>query len=183
MSVEHQPNSVEQNEATQAELEALGKERLEELATKPEAGQDHQEKSAEAARETIKQVDNDAPEPSHEPAAPASFVARVNHVVNYSQTMQSVQRHLSPVSQSFSKIIHSPVIETTSEVLEKTVLRPSVTNGALWTAAIVGLFFYLVARHYGYVLSGSELLLSLIAGGLIGGLLELLGRALVHRRP
>jgi hypothetical protein len=82
--------------------------------------------------------------------------------------MRSVQQHLSPASRNFSKFIHTPAVEKTSEALEQTVARPSVTLGATWTALIVGGLAYFVARHYGFHLSGSELLFSFIVGAIIG---------------
>lgn len=181
MSAERQSHTPESSsEQSRAELEAMGREQMEHLSKSPEANPEHQAENAQEAREKIEQHTKE-PEPSEEAKAPVSFVAKVNHVVNYSQTMQSLRSHLSPASRSFSKVIHSPAVEATSEALEKTVLRPSVTNGALWTTAIVGLFFYVVARHYGYAMSGSELLISLIAGGFIGFGLELVGRAMTRR--
>jgi hypothetical protein len=60
------------------------------------------------------------------------------------------------------------------------VARPSVAAGATWTALIVGAVFYFTARHYGYMLSGSELLFSFVAGAVIGLAVEGLWRSL-HR--
>jgi hypothetical protein len=180
MSVEQQPKSHETNEQTKAELEALGKERMLELGvTTPEASPEHQEKRAEAAREVINQQEL-PPEPTPvaetAPTGP-TFTAHLDALVNYTQTMRSLQKHLSPIGRSFSQVIHNDAVEKTSEALEATVMRPSVITGALWSAAIVGLAFYLVARHFGYALSGSEMLVSLVAGGVIGGLLEAASRA------
>ena len=186
MSIEQQPTSHETNEQAKAELEALGKERMLELGVKtPEASTEHQEQRAEAAREAISQHEL-APEPVPDaeatPAAAPQFTARLDALVNYTQTMQSLRKHLSPVSRTFSQVIHNTAVEKTSEALETTVMRPSVVTGALWSAAIVGLGFYLVARHYGYAMSGSEMLVSMLVGGVIGGLLEAASRAVRGRR-
>jgi hypothetical protein len=186
MSIEQQPKSHETNEQAKAELEALGKERMLELGIKaPEASAEHQEKRAEAAREVISHHEL-APEPAPAaeapPAATSPFAARLDILANYTQTMQSLQKHLSPVSRTFSQVIHYTAVEKASEALETTVMRPSVIAGALWSAAIVGLGFYLVARHFGYAMSGSEMLVSLLAGGIIGGLLEAGARAARGRR-
>ena len=67
-------------------------------------------------------------------------------------------------------------------MLEKTVMRPSVTLGATWTALIVGVVFYWTARHYGFRLSGSEMILALIVGGLLGAGLEWLGFLLRRKK-
>jgi hypothetical protein len=44
----------------------------------------------------------------------------------------------------------------------------------------VGAIFYLTAYHFGYMLSGSELLFSFVVGALIGILLEGLWRSVVR---
>lgn len=182
MSVEHGPQGHETNERSQAEINELGRERLEELATNPEAAAEHQEQRAEQAREAIEHHAEPEPQPTNptEPVRP-TFAAKLDHVLNYTQTVASVQRRLSPVSRSFSKLIHTPAVEATSEALEATVMRPSVITGALWSAAIVGLVFYLVARHYGFALSGFEMLAALIGGAVLGLLIEGAGR-LMRRR-
>ncbi len=130
---------------------------------------------AKEAREVIKQQEGE-PEPANTSEAasnPASRIHQVlNHRLNYAQTLASVQRKLNPISRNFSQVIHTPVVEKTSEALESTVARPSVLLGSTWTALIVGTIFYLTARHYGYTLSGSELLFSFVVGALLGLVLE-----------
>jgi hypothetical protein len=68
------------------------------------------------------------------------------------------------------------VVEKTAEALEHNLARPSVLAGATWTALAVGSLFYAIARHYGFNLSGSELLFSFIVGALLGILFEGLWR-------
>ena len=86
-----------------------------------------------------------------------------------------MQRKLPEIGRALSRVIHTPAIEKTSEVLETTIARPSVMLGSTWTVLIVGTIFYLGARHYGYSLSGSELLFSFLVGALLG----LVGEGLV----
>ncbi|MDB5178886.1 MAG: hypothetical protein JWN01_829 [Patescibacteria group bacterium] len=180
MSVEHQPSAPEQNEKAQAELNEAAHERLEQLKANTETHETHPaDQRAEKAREAIRKQEQ-APEPAAvAEAAPKSgtTIPFFNHKLNYAQTLASVQRKLAPVSRSFSKVIHTPAIEKTSEVLEKTVARPSVTAGALWTALIVGALFYFTARRYGYNLAGSEITLSFFIGGILGLVLEGLWRS------
>ncbi len=177
MSAEHIKSSAEQGEDIATGLESARAEKLAELRETniehdPEA---HAEQRAEQARKTIKHQDLE-PEPanvSEDEAKPSSHIREVlNYHLNYAQTLASVQRKLSPVSRSFSQVIHTPIVEKTSEALEATVARPSVLLGTTWTALIVGSIFYLTARHYGYTLSGSELLFSFVVGALLGLTLE-----------
>ncbi len=181
MSVEHQPKPGQNHERDhQAELASMAKEQLERQSVSPEAAAEHAEQRAEAAREVINQPEPEQQTPAQEQeAAPApTFAARIDHALNYSQTMASLQRKLTPASRAFSKVIHIPVVEKTSEALEQTVMRPSVVAGATWSAFITGLVFYVVARLYGWTLSGTEMLVALVAGGILGIALEGLARLL-----
>jgi hypothetical protein len=173
VSVEHHNDHSERHEKIDHELEEAGREQIEKLRHNGEHEPDNASERAEAAREVINKPEPaPEPEPSPEAAAPKIRIPFLDHKLSYSDTMRSMQRHLSPASRSFSKVIHSPLVEKTSEALEKTIARPSVTLGATWTALIVGSVFYLTAYHYGYMLSGSELLFSFIVGALIGILIE-----------
>jgi hypothetical protein len=183
MSQEHQPQNHERNEQAKHELESAAREKMEQLRQHEASPEQDQGQRIEAAREVIHKQEQ-APEPK--PAGETEHQSSATHhpllpKLNFKDTMRSVQRHLSPAGRNFSKIIHTPVVEKTSEALEKTVARPSVTLGATWTALIVGGVFYFIARHYGYHLSGSELLFSFIVGGIIGLLGEGVFRAFKRR--
>lgn len=175
MKPETGPQSVEHNEAVKAEIETMGNERLKELSETaaehaPEDGVDR----AEQAREQISRHEQ-APEPvpTADKEAPKSVItATLDYVLNYKQTLTSMQQRLRPASRNFSKVIHAPAVERSSEALEATVMRPSVTLGATWTALIVGGIFYETARYYGYHLSGFEMIAALIVGGILGVVIE-----------
>lgn len=82
--------------------------------------------------------------------------------------MHDVRINMSKPEQAFSKLIHQPIVEKTSEVAGKTIARPSGIAGAA-LAACVGLFsVYSVARFAGFQLSGSEMPL-LLAIGFVAG--------------
>lgn len=176
--MEQEPKTPEQSGFTNPELE------------RPEAtkGPEH---SAETAHETEQQMESarrkieNESQPEHSPAAREAEAKRPQHSgLNrrqaYTETMASLQRHLPTLSRGFSKLIHNPVVDKTSEAVGQTVLRPSVTLGATSTALIVGGITYLISKHYGYHLSGSVILLSLVLGGIIGLLFE--GIAKLFRR-
>ena len=184
MSQEHHHSSNERNERDQVDLEKARNEKLAELHQKSEKSPDDSPERARIARETINKPEH-TPEPP--PAVEADRSASpsiplLDYKLNYTQTVASMQRHLKPVSRTFSKVIHIPAIEKASEALENTVARPSLTAGATWTALIMGSLFYFTARHYGYVLSGSEITLSFIVGAIIGLALEAAWRSAFRRR-
>jgi hypothetical protein len=170
-----QETRPDQNESSQAEIEALGQERLKELAEKsPEHTAEDQAERAAEAREKLA-VHEEEPEPkghADEETPTSKLAETLDRVLDYRQTMANLQRRLSPASRRFSKLIHNKTVESTSEALEGTVMRPSVTVGATWTAFIVGLIFYLTARHYGYRLSGFEMIAALIVGAILGIIIE-----------
>jgi len=184
MKPETGPQSAEHNEAAKAELEALGNERLKELSeTAVEHAPEDSVDRAEQAREQISRNEQ-APEPvpaADKEAGKSIITTTLDYVLNYKQTLTSLQQRLRPASRSFSKVIHAPAVERSSEVLEKTVMRPSVTLGATWTALIVGGIFYETARHYGYHLSGFEMIAALIVGGILGVLIEMILRTVRHK--
>ncbi|HEX3082867.1 MAG TPA: hypothetical protein VHQ86_06520 [Candidatus Saccharimonadia bacterium] len=175
---EHLGSNSEVNERA-GEIAEVGAERLERLARENAEhgeGTEHAEKRAEHARKIIERQEPEpeqaaAEETAHKPS-PGVKIPFINHHLNYKQTLGSIQRQLTPVSRNFSKFIHTPAVEKVSEALENTVARPSVMVGTIWTALIVGSIFYLIAYHYGYALSGSELLFSFVIGALFGLVIE-----------
>lgn len=186
MSHEQLSHNVERSESeSHRELEATRNERLNELTHAADNEHDNSGKRAEQAREAIRHHHEAKPEPEPVPAAehhkPEPKLPYLSYKLNYRQTMDSMQHKLAPVSRGFSKVIHAPAVEATSEVLERTVARPSVANGALWTALIVGSVFYFTARHFGYILSGSEMLFSFVVGAVLGLLLEAIWRTIRRR--
>ena len=82
--------------------------------------------------------------------------------------MHHVRQNMSKPERAFSGFIHKPVIEKTSEVLGKTVARPSGIAGATIAAFIGLLSIYSIAKFAGFSLSGSEMPLLLAAGFAIG---------------
>jgi hypothetical protein len=82
--------------------------------------------------------------------------------------MKDVQRELSPGSRAFSKVIHNPIVEKTSEVVGGTVARPNAVLAGAISAFILTLAVYVIARTIGYTLSGFETIAAFIIGWVIG---------------
>ena len=90
---------------------------------------------------------------------------------SYKKTLENVQDQLSAPSRAFSKVIHNPVVEKTSDAIGNTVARPNlIISGAL--GAIVSVIVYFIAKRYGYLLSGSETIILFVAGWSIGAVIE-----------
>lgn len=88
---------------------------------------------------------------------------------SFNTTMHHVRKELPKTERAFSKVIHQPVVEKTSEFVGKTVARPSGVLGATIAGFIGLLLVFGVAKRVGFALSGSELPL-LLGIGLIAGL-------------
>jgi hypothetical protein len=91
----------------------------------------------------------------------------------YQKSLSSIRRELSGPGRSFSKFIHQPAIEKASALAGNTIMRPSLALGAALGAFVGGTVLYFLARKYGFRLSGSEFLLTGLAGAFLGVLLEL----------
>ena len=90
----------------------------------------------------------------------------------FDTVMHHVHQNMSKPEQVFSSFIHKPAVEKVSEVAGKTVARPSGIAGAAIAAFIGLLSVYSVAKFAGFELSGSEMPLLLLAGFLLGLIVE-----------
>lgn len=173
MSLENRPQNHEQLSPVENSQELLDQlpERAKDLQQTPEKAEQHKEQ-LELAREKIEQ----APQPEAteaEKPKPRPRVDNVDKQVSYNYTMQTLHRHMPTLTRNFSKFIHTPSVEKVSDVASVTVFRPSVTLGATTTAFIVGAVLYISAKQYGYYLPGSQFIIAIIVGGLLGAVIEL----------
>lgn len=86
--------------------------------------------------------------------------------------LTSIQRKESAPARALSKIIHQPVIRTTSEAAGKTISRPSGLLGG-GIVAFLGTSVYLyLAYHIGFTYQPTVFLVLLVAGFALGILIE-----------
>jgi hypothetical protein len=178
--VSEQLRPQERGAETNHEIQRAAHERLRQLSPSAERENNRQD-ATESAREKIRKVEQVRPAAEaakdHEPA----HRGILTKAVNYRHTMISLRHQMKPTARAFSSFIHAPAVEAASDFAGKTVLRPSVTLGATTTAMLLVGFFYFYARYYGFGLHGSEFWITLIVGGIIGLIVEVLGKALRHR--
>lgn len=93
---------------------------------------------------------------------------------SYNHTMDEVRSQLSAPSRTFSDFIHNPVVEKVSDTIGGTVARPNAVLSGSVFAFLFTLTVYLVARYYGYPLSGSETIASFFLGWVIGLIVDYL---------
>lgn len=153
-------------------LEQAAHERREEmretLERRAEASSDQ---SVEALRqdalEHASSADREQPE-----ASPAERrrgpISRQERDASFNATMREVRTHMSAPSRAFSAVIHNKAVERTSEIAGGTVARPNAILSGAVAAFVVTLGVYLVAKNYGYPLSGFESILAFIVGWVLG---------------
>ena len=86
----------------------------------------------------------------------------------FSATLSQARTHMTGTQKLASCIIHMRVLDYLAASLETTLLRPrSVFYGSIG-AAISLVVTYYIAKHIGYTLSGSEIIIGFLAGWVIG---------------
>jgi len=109
---------------------------------------------------------------NHHPA----LVSKQLKDISFTRTMTRARKKLSTPSRAFSKVVHNPVIDRSSELVGKTVARPS---SMLWGSifAFIGTSGLLWAtRHYGYEYNYFVVVMMFVIGSFVGIGLDSLGR-------
>jgi hypothetical protein len=106
--------------------------------------------------------------PQSETRQPLPIHTKKDKDHSFNTIMHHARSQMSKPEQTFSKIIHTPAIEKTSEVVGKTIARPSGIAGAAVAACVGLLSIYSIAKFAGFQLSGSEMPLLLASGFAIG---------------
>lgn len=143
----------------------------------------------EAEREALEKAksieeesnDNDS-EKAPAPEKPVKQITKRDLDIKFNKTMSHIQKDMKPASRAFSKFIHNPVVDKTSEAIGRTIARPNlVLAGGIGTLTL-GLLVYLVAKNYGYVLSGFEVMASFILGWATGAIVEFIRVGFKNKR-
>lgn len=100
----------------------------------------------------------------------------------YESIMSDARSHMSPARQTFSKFIHNRAVETASNAVGATVARPNAILAGSFTAFVVVLAVFLIARYYGYPLSGSESIVAFAGGWVLGIVFDYLRILISGRR-
>lgn len=95
-------------------------------------------------------------------------ISRKERDASFTATMKEVRTHMSAPSRTFSAVIHNKTVEKISETAGGTVARPNAILSGAVAAFIVTLAVYLIAKNYGYPLSGFESILAFIVGWILG---------------
>lgn len=86
----------------------------------------------------------------------------------FKETMDQARSHMSPSGRLFSSLIHIKPVEIISGILAKTLFRPvAIISGGV-AAIAIGFFTWMIAKYYGYQLSGSEIPAGFLVGWIFG---------------
>ncbi len=162
---------VERPEANAHEQEHdTGEQQQERLNDARKETREALEHTAQAEKES-RRIERAAERSPAERRGPASAREREKA---FDTTMLEVRSQMSGPSRAFSSFIHSPIIDKASDFIGGTIARPNaIASGSLF-AFLFTLVIYLVARFYGYPLSGTETIASFAVGWVIGILYDYL---------
>jgi hypothetical protein len=173
-NAEQQPQGPEQSietpKVSEEQYEALDK-KAEKSSEKIESGEKAAEKARVEALETAISVEKGSAEKEKKaPAAPRrrGGISKKEKNASYKKHMAQVQAELPPVQRAFSKVIHAPIVEKSSEFIGATIARPNAILSGAVVAFILVLAVYVIAKNLGYVLSGFETIGAFIIGWVIG---------------
>ena len=175
MSSPEQLNDSERSVET-PKVSAEQLERLSQPETAPEREVESGEKKEARARvealEVAVSVEKSGAEKGRKPATAAprrrGAISKKEKETSFKRHMKDVQAQLPAPQRVFSKLIHSPIVEKTSEFIGATVARPNAILAGSVVAFFAVLGVYLVAKNLGYVLSGFETIAAFVIGWIIG---------------
>lgn len=172
------PENKEQNHEA---LDAARHERSAELEKNRErAAEQAPEQSLEKSRRDALEAASKAEKKTKTEKAPGEkrrdtpAERRARQKASFNLTMKDAQSHMSAPSRTFSKVIHNKAIEKTSETVGSTVARPNAILAGSMSAFILTLVIYLIAKYYGYPLSGFETIAAFAIGWAVGLLIDYL---------
>lgn len=185
-NLEQTPESKEQKNDSQ-ELEQVQQEQRERINELHHEALEHSsEKSRESANEVTKEAleqaksretEKSAKKAEREPSSERrkdGITTKSERAASYKKTMKQVQSELSPIDRAFSKFIHNKAVERVSDAVGATVARPNAILVGSIAAFVFTLAIFLVARYYGYPLSGTETIAAFGLGWLVGLLFDYL---------
>lgn len=174
--LEQQPSTSEKHTDT-AELESINREQREAMRSSLEhAEHTHKTATKEALREAKNEALREAKKHEQSTAAIERSPAQRRHTLitkhsreqSFNKQMSNIQPQLTNSERLFSQFIHNKVVENTSEAFGRTVARPNALLAGSAAAFILTTAIYLLAKHYGYQLSGFETIVAFAIGWVCG---------------
>ncbi len=163
--------SIETPKVSEEQLERLSSpEATPELNV--ESGEKKEARARVEALEAAVSVEKSGAEKDKKPSTAAprrrGAISKKEKEASFKRHMKDVQAQLPARQRAFSKVIHNPVVEKTSEFIGSTVARPNAILAGSVVAFFAVLGVYLLAKNLGYVLSGFETIAAFVIGWIIG---------------
>lgn len=161
-------HGVEARDAAGEQLKKL----QEQMERKSETGENQGEQLESARRDTEAAFSRESGKESRSGGEPTA--SGVGHATkrqrkdSYATTMKQIQSEMNSSSRTFSKFIHNPSVEKLSDAVGASVARPNAVLAGSMAATFLTLFVFLVAKQYGYRLSGFETIGTFFVGWLLG---------------
>lgn len=157
---------IEQRERLRDQLERAGEQSKENL-----------EDARHEALESARSIEQEKKPETDRQVSPAERrkdgpIGKAEREASYKATMKQVRSELSAPSRAFSKVIHNNAVEKVSDAVGATVARPNAILSGAVAAFVITLGIYLLAKQYGYPLSGFESIAAFIIGWIVGLLFD-----------
>lgn len=155
------------------------RERASSQESSPEDIKDIHKEALEHAASTSEQLPQEASPVERRNRGP---ISRKERDVSFAATMNEVRQHMSAPSRTFSQVIHNKAVEKTSEVVGGTIARPNAILAGAIAAFAFTLAVYLIAKNYGYPLSGFESIGAFAIGWVLGLMYDFLKIMITGRK-
>lgn len=100
----------------------------------------------------------------------------------YRETIEQVQKELPRSTRGFSRFIHAPAIERTSDIIATTIARPNALMAGGIAAFVLVLGVYSYAKYTGFTLQGSETIITFVLGWSVGVIFDIIRRIFTQNR-
>lgn len=173
------PEKLSPNNETTGEIQKAAAERSKELLGGPErsvekSGESQAERAAEARAAASKEALMSRERSGTEKKRASIDGTSLTHATkkqrkdSYTSTMRQIQSEMNTSSRTFSKVIHNKTVERVSEAIGSTAARPNAVLAGSVAATFLTLFVFIIAKQYGYRLSGFETIGAFALGWALG---------------
>ena len=166
-------SSVETPKVSAEQYDALDQ-KAEKHIDNIESGEKAAEKARVEALETAISVEKGGAEKDKKPKEGPTTrrrrggISKKDKAASFKKHMETVQAEMPAPQRAFSKLIHLPIVEKTSEFVGSTIARPNAILSGAVVAFFLVLAVYIIAKNLGYVLSGFETIGAFIVGWVLG---------------
>lgn len=166
-SAEH---GVESQQAAQERSSEL----LKSIETSVEKSPEHQAERVETARHETEAAFSREAGKEHGEHAGSGISRAIRRVTSeekraaYKQTMLRIRSEMSSPARAFSKFIHNRGVERASGIIGNSLARPNAVLSGSTCALILVSSIYIIAKIFGYPLSGFETIGAFVLGWIIG---------------